>query len=139
MHLNDYDGDNDVGLHQNLFLVSASEIENDFTKNCIVLDEGSCTSIFSDENLFSESGSTSRSLKLETNGGKSAANKMGFHHGLRVWSKKGSITNVLSLSEVSRKCRVTMESRKDPDIEVEMEPGKWMRFALKNRITCVWH
>ena len=36
----DYDGDDDVGLHQRLCLMGASKIYNDFTNNCILLDTG---------------------------------------------------------------------------------------------------
>ena len=57
---------------------------------------------------------------------------MGMFHYLRAWLSAGSIANILSLSSVTSKCRVIMDSNSDLYAKVKIELGAWMRFALND-------
>ena len=86
--------------------------------------------MFSNEDLLTNIGCTSRCLKLDTKSGETRANKMSVFFDLRVWLSAESITNMLSVSHAASRCRFIMDSENEPDVKVEIASGACMRFVL---------
>ena len=112
---------------QNAF--SLAQIENHFPngipEHYVLLDSDSTVSIFRSQDLLTDIHEVDNPLYLETNGGGyQVSNKMGTVKNLgKVWYNPESIANVLSLAQVRRIRRVTMDTADQPAFHVHKADG----------------
>ena len=83
-------------------------------------------------------GTTSKLLCLITNIGELRVNCIGMYYDLQVWFNSDSIANILSFSSIAEKYRIVIDIAKDKDILIEIEDGKWIKFA-KNKLGLYMH
>ena len=57
---------------------------------------------------------------------------------MKIWFNSKIIVNILSFSSVAEKHRIVIDIAKEKDILVEIEEGKWMRFAKNKLGLCVF-
>jgi hypothetical protein len=96
----------------------------------ILLDSQSTVSIFKNENFLSNIRKSPRNLKVYTNGGTQMSSLIGDVANFgAVWYNPKSIANILSLAEVRRQCRVTMDTALEPALCVHKSDGNIMKFT----------
>ena len=77
----------------------------------ILLDSQSTISVFKNPAYLTNIRRSERTLRAITNGGHQDSNMVGDFPNLgEVWYNHNSIANILSLSDVRKVCRVTMDS-----------------------------
>ena len=88
------------------------EIVTDENNNCILLDSCSNVDIFSNDKLLSKFTTDPKdNLKLASNGGTMTSKTKGtFENYGQVWFNPNSLANILSLANVRKKYRVTMDT-----------------------------
>lgn len=97
----------------------------------ILLDSDSTVSIFRNPEFLTEIHDAKHPLILESNGGgHQETRQQGTLAGFgKVWYNPASVANILSLAEVRRVRRVTMDSAVDPAFVVHREDGTSTVFA----------
>jgi hypothetical protein len=99
-------------------------------KSWILLDTQSTISIFNNPNMISDIGPSEHRLRVQTNGGYQDSNMKGVFKNLGpVWFNRASIANILSLAEVRKVCRVTLDTDAEPTMYVHRKDGSLMKFA----------
>ena len=99
-------------------------------KSWILLDSQSTTSVFNNPTMLTDIRPSVRTLRVQTNGGYQDSNMKGVFKNLgHVWFNRASIANILSLAEVRRVCRVTMDTEIEPALIVHRKDGSLMRFT----------
>jgi hypothetical protein len=69
-------------------------------------------------------------LRVRTNGGSQDSHLQGVFQNLgRVWYNPSSIANILSLAQVRRVCRVTLDTGDAPALHVHRLDGSLMTFS----------
>jgi hypothetical protein len=98
--------------------------------NWILLDSQSTISVFRNKNMLQNIRSSPHVLRAITNGGHQDSDMIGDFPNLGpVWYNDRSIANILSLSEVRKVCTVTMDTSKEPAINVHRKDGSIMSFV----------
>ena len=96
---------------------------------CILLDLQSTISVFKNAEMLSNIRRSSYVLRALTNGGYQDSNMVGDFPNLgKVWYNRESIANILSLAEVRKVCRITMDSADEPAMLVHRLDGTVMKF-----------
>ena len=96
----------------------------------ILLDSQSTISVFNNMNMLHNIRRSPYVLRAITNGGFQDSNMVGDFPNLgEVWYNDASIANVLSLSDVTKVCTVTMDSSRSLSMDVQREDGSIMRFV----------
>ena len=96
--------------------------------NWILLDSQSTISVFRNEHVLTKRKSP-HVLRALTNGGHQDSHMIGDFPNLGpVWYNSGSIANILSLAEVRKVCRVTMDTAAAPAMIVHRIDGTEMIF-----------
>ena len=81
-----------------------------------------------------------RTLRATTNGGHQDSNMIGDFPNLgEVWYNSKSITNILSLADVRKVCRITMDSQDEPALHIHRLDGSVMNFAEHKSSLCVYN
>ena len=95
----------------------------------VLLDSQSTTSIFHNDKLLKDIREVPEIMTLVTNGGIMRSNMKGniVNFG-PVWYNPKSLANILSLSEVCKHCRVTMDTSMEAAITVHRKKGTTMKF-----------
>ena len=97
--------------------------------NWVLLDSQSTISVFRNKNMLRNIRRSPHVLRAITNGGYQDSHMIGDFPNLGpVWYNKDSIANILSLSEVRRVCTVTMDTSKEPAMNVHRKDGTIMSF-----------
>ena len=95
----------------------------------ILLDSQSTISVFRNLNMLTNLRESERTLRAITNGGHQDSNMVGDFPNLgEVWYNDKSIANILSLADVRKVCRVTMDSDDEPALLVHQLDGSVMKF-----------
>jgi hypothetical protein len=85
--------------------------------------------LFNNSNMISNIRPSPQPICVRTNGGHQISTHIGDLTNIGVvWYNPDSIANILSLSEVRRVCRVTMDTKKEPSITIHKTNGKKMIF-----------
>ena len=96
----------------------------------ILLDSQSTISVFRNPNFLSNIRKSGHVLRAITNGGHQDSDTVGDFPNLgEVWYNPESIANILSLADVRKVCRVTMDSSVEPAIKVHRLDGSVMTFT----------
>jgi hypothetical protein len=96
----------------------------------ILLDSQSTISVFNNEALLSNIRSTPQVVRAFTNGGYQDSHMVGdFPNFGPVYYNKSSIANILSLADVRKVCRVTMDTAQSSSLDVHRLDGTVMRFS----------
>ena len=104
----------------------AHEIDPDW----ILLDSQSTISVFKNASMLTNIRNSGRVLRAITNGGHQDSSLIGDFPNLgEVWYNRNSIANILSLAEVRKVCRVTMDTSDEPALVVHRVDGTTMKFA----------
>ena len=97
--------------------------------NWVLLDSQSTISVFRNKNMLRNIRRSPHILRAITNGGYQDSHMIGDFPNLGpVWYNEDSIANILSLSEVRRVCTVTMDTSKEPAMNVHRKDGTIMSF-----------
>jgi hypothetical protein len=98
-------------------------------KSWILLDTQSTISVFNNPNMLSNIQPSEHKLRVQTNGGYQDSRMKGVFKNLGpVWFNHSSIANILSLADVRKVCRVTMDTAVEPTIHVHRKDGSIMKF-----------
>ena len=96
----------------------------------ILLNSQSTISVFMNPNMLTNIRKSERTLRALTNGGHQDSNMVGDFPNLgEVWYNSESIANILSLADVRKVCRITMDSSEEPAINVHRLDGSIMKFV----------
>jgi hypothetical protein len=96
----------------------------------ILLDSQSTISVFRNANMLTNVRKSDHILRALTNGGHQDSDMIGDFPNLgEVWYNRDSIANILSLADVRKVCRVTMDSSTDASINVHRLDGTVMKFS----------
>jgi hypothetical protein len=96
----------------------------------ILLDSQSTISVFKNASMLSNIRRSNHVLRALTNGGHQDSDMIGDFPNLgAVWYNPESIANILSLADVRKVCRVTMDSCTEPAMLVHRLDGTVMKFT----------
>lgn len=96
----------------------------------ILLDSQSTISVFNNPTMLRNIRPSTHTLRALTNGGHQDSNMVGDFHNLgEVWYNADSIANILSLADVRKVCRVTLDTSDEPALCVHRSDGTVMKFA----------
>lgn len=102
-------------------------------KHWILLDSQSSISVFNNPHMLTDIRVSPQHIVVKTNGGIQTSTLIGNLKNLgQVWYNPDSIANILSLADVSRVCRVTMDTNVTPEMVVHKLDGTTMRFKQHN-------
>ena len=117
-------------LTQYALMLAQSSTECGIDPNWILLDSQSTMSVFKNPAMLTNIRRSKHTLRALTNGGHQDSNMIGDFPNLgEVWYNSMSIANILSLADVRKICRVTMDSRDEPAIHVHRLDGSIMTFS----------
>ena len=103
---------------------------NAINPNWILLDSQSMISVFCNKDMLQNVRPNPHVLCAITNGGHQDSHMIGDFPNLGpVWYIKASIANILLLSEVRRVCKVTMDTYREPAMNVHRKDGSAMSFV----------
>ena len=95
----------------------------------ILLDSQSTISVFKNKAMLNNVRRSPHTLRAITNGGHQDSEMVGDFPNLgEVWYNPASIANILSLADVSKVCRVTMDTTKERAMCVHRLDGSVMKF-----------
>ena len=98
--------------------------------NWILLDSQSTISVFKNKSMLTNVRRSGHVIRALTNGGHQDSDMIGDFPNLgEVWYNKDSMANILSLAEVRKVCRVTMDSSDEPAMIVHRLDGSEMKFT----------
>ena len=98
-------------------------------KTWLLLDSQSTVSIFCNKGLLSNIRPSDTTLKVFTNGGTQDSTMIGDITNFgTVWYNPASMANILSLQQVCKVCRVTMDSELELAMIVHRRDGSTMKF-----------
>jgi hypothetical protein len=118
----------DVALMQ--FGTSFTQTANSIPHTWILLDSQSTVSVFNNPSMLSDIKPTHQTLRVRTNGGHQDSHMQGIFRNLGwVWFNPSSIANILSLAQVRRVCRVTLDTADVPALHVHRLDGSIMVFT----------
>ncbi|KAI2509415.1 Reverse transcriptase (RNA-dependent DNA polymerase) [Fragilaria crotonensis] len=96
----------------------------------ILLDSQSTISVFNNASMLTDIRKSTHTLRALTNGGHQDSNMVGDFHNLGiVWYNPQSIANILSLADVRKVCRVTLDTSTEPALCVHRLDGSIMKFV----------
>ncbi len=116
-------------LTQYAFMMAQANISS-IDPKWILLDSQSTISVFNNATMLRNIRKSGHTLRALTNGGHQDSNMIGDFPNLgAVWYNPDSIANILSLADVRKVCRVTMDSSNEPALWVHRLDGSVMKFA----------
>ena len=116
-------------LFQYAFMLAQSGA-NGINPNWVLLDSQSTISVFRNPDMLSNIRPSTHILRAMTNGGHQDSTMVGDFPNLgSVWFNKKSIANILSLSDVRKVCRVTMDTHEETAMCVHRLDGSIMKFV----------
>jgi hypothetical protein len=121
---------NDVTLVQDGYTMAQTNRYAGLPKSWILLDPQSTISVFNNSSMLTDIGPSGHRLRVQTNGGYQESSMKGVFRNLGpVWFNRNSIANILSLADVRKVCRVTLDTMVDPVMRVHRRDGSIMEFT----------
>jgi hypothetical protein len=115
-------------LVQNGF--NMAHVSTGLPKTWILLDTQSTISVFCNPNMLTNIRASKFTLRARTNGGYQDSTMVGDFPNLGpVWFNEESIANILSLADVRKVCRVTMDTSEEPALCIHRLDGTIMKFV----------
>ena len=103
-------------------------VQSDMMQNCILLDNQSSVTVFSNKELVENIHATDDTLKLYTNGGTLTTNlKCNIPEWGEAWFAPNGITNIFSYAEMAKRYRITSDSSVEKAFTVHL-PQKKVKF-----------
>lgn len=120
--------DNDDPGGEIHFMFTQTQLR-DIPDTWVLLDSQSTVSVFRNKKLLKNIKNLQETMTLITNGGTMLSNMKGdvIYFG-PVWYNEHSLANILSLSQLRKCCRVTMDTDKEAAIVVHRKDGSTMKF-----------
>ena len=113
-------------VHEVIFIQT---ISSNIPKSWVLIDTHSTVSVFNNPNMLENIRRTNEKLTLVTNEGKHETDMIGTLKNFgTVWYSPTSLANIMSMSEVRKVCRVTMDTKIEPVITVHRKDGTKMKF-----------
>ena len=110
-------------------MMTQSDPHHPLDPTWILLDSQSTVSVFNNPTMLTNIRESGRVLHAITNGGFQESSLVGEFGNLgEVWYNADSIANILSLADVRKVCRVTMDSADTAAINVYRKDGTIMQF-----------
>jgi hypothetical protein len=117
-------------LTQIAFVLAQANAPDGLHKDWILLDSQSTVSVFKNASMLTNIRRSAHVLRAITNGGHQDSKLLGDFPNLGpVWYNNNSLANILSLSEVRKVCRVTMDTGNEAAICVHRLDGSVMTFV----------
>jgi Zinc knuckle len=117
-------------LTQYALSLAQAEMKSGIDPEWILLDSQSTISVFKNPKMLQNIRKSDKVLRALTNGGYQDSNMVGIFPNLgEVWYNENSIANILSLADVRKVCRVTMDSCAEPSMNVHRLDGSVMKFV----------
>jgi hypothetical protein len=102
---------------------------NGIPSSWILLDSQSNISVFNNQQMVTNIRLSPQEICARTNGGEQTSTHIADFKNLGVvWYNPNSIANILSLSDVRKKCRVTMDTSQETSMVVHRADGTTMKF-----------
>jgi hypothetical protein len=118
-----------VTLTQYRFMLAQADGYHGIDPNWILLDSQSTISVFRNREYLTNVRRSEHVLRALTNGGHQDSNMVGEFPNLgQVWYNSESIANILSLADVRKVCRVTMDTAAELALIVHRSDGTTMKF-----------
>jgi Reverse transcriptase (RNA-dependent DNA polymerase)/Zinc knuckle len=96
----------------------------------VLLDSQSTVSVFKNKSFLSNIRPSDTKMTVYTNGGTQVSSLIGDVNNFgTVWYNPDSLANILSLAEVRKVCRVTMDTDDEPAMFVHRNNGMVMKFV----------
>ncbi|GAX15524.1 hypothetical protein FisN_6Hu141 [Fistulifera solaris] len=109
--------------------VMAQQAVGHIDKAWILLDTQSSVSVFNNKDYLSNIRDSGDVMRAITNGGHQDSHLIGDFPNLGpVWYNQDSIANILSVKDVRKVCRITMDTSVEPALIVHRLDGSQMRF-----------
>jgi hypothetical protein len=116
-------------LTQHAFMLAQSD-DHGIDPDWILLDSQSTISVFRNARMLTNIRRSAHVLRALTNGGHQDSTMVGDFPNLgEVWYNHKSIANILSLADVRKVCRVTMDTANEPALHVHRLDGSVMTFT----------
>ena len=107
----------------------SSENISEIKETSILIDSGSNFSVFKNANLLTNIRNSDELLRAYINGGHQDSYMKGHYEGFfEVWFNPQAMVNVLSLSQVSKRYRITMDTASSSNIKVHLDNGTTLVF-----------
>ncbi len=95
----------------------------------VLLDSQSTVSVFKNRKLLTNIRNSTSKLRVHTNGGTQLSTQMGYVRNFgNVWYNPHSLANILSMAEVRKVCRITMDTSVEAAMHVHRKDGTIMKF-----------
>ena len=118
--------------HEDMFGYAFNQNESRYDiipSDWILLDSQSTVSVFKNKELLDNIRQSKKRLIVYTNGGTQTSTEMGTVKIFGdVWFNKDSLAYILSMAEVRKECRITMDTSVEASINVHRKNGTVMKF-----------
>ena len=99
-------------------------------ENWVLLNSQSTVSVFRKKSLLSNIREGAKRLRLIMNGGEQISTLVGDLRNFgTVWYNQTSLANMLSMADVRKRCRITMDLEQEATILVHRPDGSIMKFV----------
>ncbi len=117
-------------LTQYAYMLAQAQSASGIDPQWILLDSQSTISVFNNASMLTNIRKSDHTLRALTNRGHQDSDMIGDFHNLgAVWYNPHSIANILSLADVRKVCRVTLDTSEEPSICVHRIDGSIMKFT----------
>ena len=112
-----------------VIFTQSTSILNSIPKSWVLMDSQSTVSVFNNADMLKNVRKVNEKLELATNGGTHTTDMKGEleNFGL-VWYSSNSLANILSMAEIRKKYRITMDTNVETSITVHRKNGTKMKF-----------
>ena len=114
-------------------LSQLSSLDELKTSEVLLIDSGSTCSVIMNPNILIDIHDSDQTLRAVTNGGHQDSHMKAYLPGFfEVWYNPASLLNILSFSDVSKRFRITVDTKRDNSINVHLDDGNVLSFKCMN-------
>jgi hypothetical protein len=121
----------DKSVYQSEFCFAQADTGHNIIPNTwILLDSQSAVSVFKNRKLLSNIRPSSKTLRVHTNGGTQTSTEIGTVKNFGdIWFNTNSLANILSMADVRKVCRITMDTSLEAAMTMDRQDGFHMKFT----------